>query len=529
MSRFATTRFAAGLAVCALALLLPACGGGGGGPTGGGGTAQSYTLSVAPTGATVAAGANTTATVSINRSGFAGSVNLSISNLPSGITAAFAPNNTTGNSSTLTITVGASVSAGSYQLTVGGVAQGQQDQLASFTLTVTSSGGGGGGGGGGNVSLNWSACPSNMQPIWLAYQDGSGGSWTVVNGSNHVYQFNVTQSKFGYAYVDQPSGSQYQLVIDYYMSSELTGAPVINCPPTGTNTMTGAVAGVGTLQQAQISMADAGTSIITSSPGYPAYTLDNMSSGSYDLLGWLTNSSGASATDKIIIRRSIPVVNGGSIPVLDFGSSEAFSPTSGMITVTGANGADLTVTMSYYLTGCHGGLTYFEFNQTSPFTAYGVPAAKQQASDFHWLSVSDQVGNTILGASEMFHTFGNRTIAMPTAMATPTISALSGNYRRLQAVFTIPSDYNGSASFIYYDANNVHSISLTATAGYLGSNSVTLAMPSFSGLSGFMDSWAPATGSISNWIVQTSGSNITNGNFCQENTRVVTDNVTGSN
>ncbi len=592
-------------------------------------TAQSYTLSVAPTSASVAAGSNTTATVNINRSGFGGSVNLSVPNLPAGFTAVFAPNNTAGNSSTLTVTVAASVAPGLYQLTIGGVASGQQDQLTFFavtvpatgsyalsvspatvtvaqgssntaTVTITRSGGfsgnvgltatgnpalvgvsfspslvsgttsvvtlnavstqptgtytvtihgaasgfsseqtatlsvtvtaaGGGGGGSGNVVLNWSACPSTLQPIWLAYQDGSGGPWTVVNGSNHVYQFSVSQAKVGYAAVMQPSGTQYQINVVYYTNTELTSAPIVNCPATGTNSMTGTVAGVGAVQQAQIEMDDAGTSIITSSPGYPAYTLEKMFSGSYDLLGWLTNSTGASATDKIIIRRGVQVMNGGAIPVLDFGSSEAFSPTPGTITVNGANGAALTAEMVYYLTGCHGALTYFEFNQTSPFTAYGVPAAKQQATDFHSLTVGAQIGNTILGATEVFHTFGNRTIALPTAMSTPAISVLSGNYRRLQAMFTIPSDYNGGASFIYYDANAVHDISVTATEGYLGGNSATLAVPSFSGLSGFMDSWAPATGSASNWIVQTSGSNFTGGNACQEGGRLVTDNVTGSN
>lgn len=58
--------------------------------------------------------------------GFTGAVQLSLekadgSALPTGITASFAPNNTTGNGSTLTLSVGAAVPNGSYALQVKGV------------------------------------------------------------------------------------------------------------------------------------------------------------------------------------------------------------------------------------------------------------------------------------------------------------------------------------------------------------------------------------------------------------------------
>ena len=77
-------------------------------------TAQNYTLTVAPTGGSIAPGASGTAIVAINRNGFAGSVNLSVPNLPAGFTATFSPNNTTGTTSTMTVTLAASVSPGLY-------------------------------------------------------------------------------------------------------------------------------------------------------------------------------------------------------------------------------------------------------------------------------------------------------------------------------------------------------------------------------------------------------------------------------
>jgi hypothetical protein len=69
-------------------------------------TAPNYTLSASPTGLTITQGSNGTSAISVTpQNGFSGSVSLSASGLPSGVTASFSPNPTT-TTSTLTLTAG---------------------------------------------------------------------------------------------------------------------------------------------------------------------------------------------------------------------------------------------------------------------------------------------------------------------------------------------------------------------------------------------------------------------------------------
>jgi alpha-tubulin suppressor-like RCC1 family protein len=96
-----------------------------------------YALSLSPISGSVAQG-GTTVQVTLARSGgFAGNVALSLEGAPSGVAGTFSPNPATGNTSTLTITLTSSVAAGTYPLTVKGVASGVSDRTASFSLTVT--------------------------------------------------------------------------------------------------------------------------------------------------------------------------------------------------------------------------------------------------------------------------------------------------------------------------------------------------------------------------------------------------------
>jgi hypothetical protein len=104
--------------------------------------AQSFSLAVDPTTRSIAQGANGTVTVNITRTGgFAGAVTLAAEGLPTGVTAAFAPQGTTGNTSTLTLTASATATVGQATVTVRGTSPGQTDKTATFQLTVTAAGG----------------------------------------------------------------------------------------------------------------------------------------------------------------------------------------------------------------------------------------------------------------------------------------------------------------------------------------------------------------------------------------------------
>jgi len=97
-----------------------------------------FTLSASPASQSVTQGGSTTYTVTLSPTGgFTGSVDLTISGLPAGATASFAPTPITGGSgtSTLTVTTAASTPAGSFPLTITG-ASGTTTHTASATLVV---------------------------------------------------------------------------------------------------------------------------------------------------------------------------------------------------------------------------------------------------------------------------------------------------------------------------------------------------------------------------------------------------------
>lgn len=85
----------------------------------------SFSLSLSPAALNITQGTNSNTTVTITRTApFAGSVTLALDGAPNGVTGAFAPNPAPAGSSTLTVTVGAAVAPGIYNLSVRGSAAG---------------------------------------------------------------------------------------------------------------------------------------------------------------------------------------------------------------------------------------------------------------------------------------------------------------------------------------------------------------------------------------------------------------------
>jgi alpha-tubulin suppressor-like RCC1 family protein len=98
-----------------------------------------YSLSLAPAALTIAQGATGTTAVSVTRTNFTGAVTLSLGSAPAGVTGSFNPAAPTGTSSTLTVSVGAAVAAGVYNLTVDGTGT-PGNRSTPLTLTVSAPG-----------------------------------------------------------------------------------------------------------------------------------------------------------------------------------------------------------------------------------------------------------------------------------------------------------------------------------------------------------------------------------------------------
>src|SRR5205823_364126 len=118
--------------------------------------------SLAPAALTIVQGATGTTTVTITRTNFTGAVTLSLGSAPTGVTGAFDPAAPTGTSSALTVSVGAAVAPGVYNLTVAGSGS-PGSRSTPLTLTVSAVG---------DYTLS-------LTPAELTVEQGATGTATV--------------------------------------------------------------------------------------------------------------------------------------------------------------------------------------------------------------------------------------------------------------------------------------------------------------------------------------------------------------
>jgi subtilase family serine protease len=131
----------------------------------------SFTLSAKPNAVTVVQGSTASSTITVNPTdGFTGSVTLSTSTLPSGVTAGFSPNPTT-TTSTLTFTASSTATTGTTTITITGVS-GNITQTTSVNLTVNTV----------NSSPAVSLSPTSL--TWTKVVVGQTGSAKTVTVSN---------------------------------------------------------------------------------------------------------------------------------------------------------------------------------------------------------------------------------------------------------------------------------------------------------------------------------------------------------
>jgi len=125
-----------------------------------------FSLSSSPTSVTVLQGNAGSSTITSSVvGGFGGAIALSASGQPTGVTIGFSPTSITGaGTSSMTITVGSTVAAGTYPITVTGTASGASTQTTTVSLTVTA------------PSFSLSASPTSV-----SVQQGKQGSSTITS------------------------------------------------------------------------------------------------------------------------------------------------------------------------------------------------------------------------------------------------------------------------------------------------------------------------------------------------------------
>jgi len=326
------------------------------------------------------------------------------------------------------------------------------------------------------------------------------------------------------AYVIDAGGGNTSVFVQYKTQAEFTAGTLNFCPPLG-KTITGTAAGLGATDFAQISL---GGAQATANFGTPNFTLAGVADGNQDLVGFTRDFLGVNPSVGII-RRDQNIGDGGSVGTMDFGTMpEAFAAATATMTGSGIVGGETaTQTMSYQVgASCIAASLYGGVTAGASFTASGIPGAQQRVTDFHGLTLTASMGASAnRSVTQYFHTMGAQTLTLGAAMPTPTINTLAGNYKRLQAVYMLPGDYQRSTSFFYTDGTKI--VSLTATFGYLGGAATTLGLDNYTGLTGWSDSYPPASASTGNWFALGAGSSTT-GSVCAEGVTTKNASVNGA-
>ena len=201
-----------------------------------------YSISASPSSQAVTQGQGVGYAVSIApTAGFAGSVTLSATGLPTGAAATFSPNPTTA-SSTMSVTTGTSTPFGSYVVTVTGVS-GNLTHTTTVTLvvigscntpTLTTSAPSPYASGSGPIQLTASAQCGGGTEYWFLYKDPSTG-WHTISGysSSNTALWNADYQAGGYMFeVDvRPVGSSASWVAYYDLPFTLSGCGVPSLTP----------------------------------------------------------------------------------------------------------------------------------------------------------------------------------------------------------------------------------------------------------------------------------------------------------
>ena len=147
-----------------------------------GSTTPSFTLSDSPSSLSITQGSSGTSTITVTDvGGFSGSVTLAASGLPSGVTAAFGTNPTTGTS-VLTLTASSTATIGSSTVTITGTS-GSLTATTTLALTVTAT-----------ATPNFTVSAS---PASLSVTQGASGTSTITITSTGGFNSATTLSASG--------------------------------------------------------------------------------------------------------------------------------------------------------------------------------------------------------------------------------------------------------------------------------------------------------------------------------------------
>jgi len=490
------------------ALLLTGCESGGtAGPDG------SFTLTLSAATVNLTPGASGSVTVTISRSDdFTGGVTITVEGLPAGVTAGaltIAPGSTSG---LLTLTGALSAGVGATNLTVRGSGSGVADKTASLQLTVIAPGTG-------NTTVAF--CPATGIPLWVAYKDGDG-AWTRAMGGPNTYSFQVNANTAGAAWVLEDGAGGFNLFVLLGTRDEVNTIGGTRCAGvSGAGKMiTGTLQGV-PLGAFGTVVSLGGRTATLAPPNPPVAGVLNASftgvrDGPVDLVAGASQIVGAAAIVpvRMFLRRNLNPAAGSAINDIDLAGPESFAPQVSALTVNNVGVGEQVIQTTQLNTANGSALVGNVLGPTATTSWYGVPQGKLVVGDVHLLSVLAtnplvQFAPTrqvlrIVGAPEALILNLGPNLTQPNV-----VGIAATGYARARAEYAIQAEYNRTwmAAFQQTPGGNTRQTQIQMTQGFFGSGTgtVTLEIPDFSGVAGWLAIWGLRAGIATTWTVTSSG------------------------
>jgi len=355
--------------------------------------------------------------------------------------------------------------------------------------------------------------------MWLAFQDGDG-AWTralpTTSNGNVVFQTTIASPRGGIATVFQAGSGLTSLQVLFGAPEELSIVGFTNprfCGPAVVKALLGSVAG---LDSAEFAIIRAG--FFAEALAHPAaggeFVLNVLPPGPQDILATrVVSTNGIDSIPHMILRRSVDLPDGATLPVLDFAAPEAFAPAVANVSLSGTGGGGAAIStrlITNSFNSTFGVVTGQDIGMTRPYVA--VPEARLLPGDLQVLFASGHgaVPNSLRSAGRYFHAVHDYTLDLGADVIPPTFSTIATSPTlRLRARFVNQTEYGRETSVSYQeDSTRLVSVSMTQQYAQQAGNVYgvyDLVIPELTGVAGFQRGWALSPTSSLRWSAVRAG------------------------
>jgi hypothetical protein len=336
---------------------------------------------------------------------------------------------------------------------------------------------------------------------WGAYKN-EGESWTPIPSTPRQVTFAATER----VAIATVSSVGRQLNISYLTAEQAQAVFTCGGPtPAPTRQLHGSIAGV---DSGGVSISIGPNSGAFADATLPTFQIGLVGDGPRDLVATHSpptpSNSSEVYVDKIIIRRGENYSDGATMPVLDFSSSEAFTPQFNTLTFAAVPVVPWVSVVQTFVTqrGAQGFLKLDLANSGMVVTTRSLPASRLADDDLHRIDVWTEDRRFLF----FYHSPADRTLTAGPAANVPVITQRTSPDQLLRIDVASQPQYGSGISFtLTQQRPTFTSVSITATKEYFGGTPATwsLVLPDLSGVPGFSALWSLSPGA-SSWSLAVS-------------------------